>query len=228
MFHVEFSFLMLFTNADIFGKIVIAILLLLSIVSWAIIIYKFFLLRRVRNSSRLFVQNFKKSDSLFTLADSLSNKTSEPTEKMFISAVHEWKVSLKGGEGLVRDSLKERIEKVLEIALQEESDRLEKHLPFLATVSATAPFIGLFGTVWGIMNAFQSIAASKQTNLAVVAPGISEALFATALGLIAAIPAAYFYNHFTNQLNNYISSLERFSAQFMIIISRYFDKKLNK
>ncbi len=227
MEQTDLSLLTLVVNTDIFGKLVILLLILLSIISWAVIIQKAFLFRKIQKSSHRFITSFRQSDSLFQLADSLETTTLEPTEKMFLAAIREWRISTHN-QTVRRASLDHRINKVLDITLAEESHFLERYLSFLATVSSTAPFIGLFGTVWGIMNAFQSIAASKQTNLAVVAPGISEALFATALGLIAAIPAAYFYNHFTTKLNDYTGTLERFGEQFMVILSRHFDKTLKE
>lgn len=226
MVHEELSLLNLLLSADWFGKSVIAILLGLSIASWAIIIYKIQLFLRIQRSSEAFIQKFKQSNSLFQLAAETEMHTNESAEKMFLAAIREWRISTTNNKVVRRDSLDERINKVLHITLDEEHQALEKHLPFLATVSSTAPFIGLFGTVWGIMSSFQAIAATKQTNLAVVAPGISEALFATALGLMAAIPAAYFYNYLNTRLGIYVGTLERFSEQFMVILSRHFDKTL--
>ncbi|MCH9845103.1 MAG: protein TolQ [Alphaproteobacteria bacterium] len=221
----ELSLWSLLLNTDWLGKLVIGLLLVFSVFSWSIIFYKIKLLYSVQHSSEKFIEKFRQSNSLFQLAADIDPQTKEPTERMFLAAIREWRLST-AGKTLRRNSLDERITKVLQITLDEENQTLQKSLPFLATVSSTAPFIGLFGTVWGIMTAFQAIANTKQTSLAVVAPGISEALFATALGLVAAIPAAYFYNHLNARLGNYIGMLERFGEQFMVILSRHFDKTL--
>ncbi len=221
----ELSLWSLLISTDWLGKLVIGLLLIFSVFSWSIIFYKMQLLYSVQRSSEKFIEKFRQSNSLFQLAADIDPQTKEPTERMFLAAIREWRLST-AGKTLRRNSLDERITKVLQITLDEENQTLQKSLPFLATVSSTAPFIGLFGTVWGIMTAFQAIANTKQTSLAVVAPGISEALFATALGLVAAIPAAYFYNHLNSRLGNYIGMLERFGEQFMVILSRHFDKTL--
>ncbi len=221
----ELSLWYLLLNADWIGKSTIILLLILSVTSWGIIIYKIKMFHQLNISSEIFINKFRQSNSLFQLASETNLQTAEPSERMFLAAIREWRLSTTN-QTVRRASLDERINKVLQITLDEESQYLEKHLSFLATVSSTAPFIGLFGTVWGIMSSFQAIAVTKQTNLAVVAPGISEALFATALGLVTAIPAAYFYNYLNTRLGNYMGILERFSEQFMVILSRHFDKTL--
>ena len=190
---VDFSLLALFLSASWVVKIVMLGLLAASIWSWAIIVDKSILFTRAGREMNRFERVFWSGQSLEELYQSMADRPSVGLGAIFVAAMKEWKRSHEQGASSYL-GVQARLEKVLDVAIARESDVLEKGLPFLATVSSAAPFVGLFGTVWGIMTSFQSIAASKSTNLAVVAPGISEALFATALGLLAAIPAVIAYN----------------------------------
>jgi biopolymer transport protein TolQ len=212
----------LFLEADIIVKAVIVILLLASFWSWAVIFEKVLRMRRLRGLADDFEDSFW-GGSLDDLYDEIDNQPPDPMSAIFVSAMREWRrstVNLGAKAELLRTGLKERIERVMDITLGREMERLEKQMIFLASVGSSAPFIGLFGTVWGIMNAFTSIAASKNTTLAVVAPGIAEALFATALGLVAAIPAVIGFNKLSTDLGRYSARLEAFAGEFTAILSR--------
>ena len=218
----------LFLEADIVVQIVMVLLLLASFWCWAIIFEKVLRLRRLRERAAQFEEAFWSGGSLDDLYDRLDNRPPDPMASIFVSAMREWRRSASRGiaqTAEVKASLQVRIERVMEIAMGREMDRLERHMTFLASVGSAAPFIGLFGTVWGIMNAFTSIAAAKNTSLAVVAPGIAEALFATALGLVAAIPAVIGYNKLSNDLGRYAGRLEAFAGEFGAILSRKLDEK---
>ncbi len=218
----DFSMLSLFLRADLIVKSVIIMLLLASLWCWAIIIEKVFGIRRLNKRSSDFEQAFWSGQSLDELYDRISSHPRDPMSSVFVAAMREWRRSPGGrSEGAtVGVGLAERIDRVMQITLTREMDRAERYMTFLATTGSTAPFIGLFGTVWGIMNSFQSIALSKNTSLAVVAPGIAEALFATALGLLAAIPAVIAYNKLSRDLDRYTGRLESFSGEFSAILSR--------
>ena len=221
----DFSFLSLFLQAHIVVKIVIIGLMMASIWCWAIIFDKVLLYARTRRQITQFEKVFWSGQSLEELYRSVSNRPSSGAVALFVAAMREWKRSHEGGKPALH-SLQSRIEKVLDVTIARESDRLERRLLFLATVGSSAPFIGLFGTVWGIMTSFQAIAASKDTNLAVVAPGIAEALFATALGLLAAIPAVIAYNKFIHEVGRLTLRLEGFADEFAAILSRQIDERL--
>jgi len=217
----------LFLRADLIVKAVIMVLLGASFWSWAIIFEKSLRLRRLNVRSDRFEDTFWSGGAVDDLYERLGDPPSDPMAAIFSSAMREWRRS--GGSGKrpvegARGSLQQRIERVMTVTLGREMDRLERYMPFLASVGSTAPFIGLFGTVWGIMNSFQAIALQKSTNLAVVAPGIAEALFATALGLVAAIPAVVAYNKLSNDLGRYAMRLEGFSGEFIAILSRQMDE----
>jgi biopolymer transport protein TolQ len=218
----------LFLEADIVVPIVMVLLLFASFWCWAIIFEKVFRLRRLKERAVQFEEAFWSGGSLDDLYDRIDNRPPDPMASIFVSAMREWRRSAARGiaqTAEVKAGLQMRIERVMEIALGREMDRLERHMTFLASVGSAAPFIGLFGTVWGIMNAFTSIAAAKNTSLAVVAPGIAEALFATALGLVAAIPAVIGYNKLSNDLGRYAGRLEAFAGEFGAILSRKLDEK---
>jgi len=224
----ELSVIGLFMQADTIVKIVMILLLLASFWTWAIIFDKALRLRRLRNQARQFEEAFWSGGSLEALFDRLETKTPDPMSALFVAAMREWRRS--AAKGLVqtehmRASLQERIERVMDITLGREMDFLERHMIFLASVGSSAPFVGLFGTVWGIMNSFASIAASKNTTLAVVAPGIAEALFATALGLVAAIPAVLAYNKLSGDIGRYGHRLESFAGEFNAILSRQLEER---
>jgi biopolymer transport protein TolQ len=224
----DMSIVGLFLQADIVVKVVMLILLLASFWSWAIIFDKLMRLRRLKREASSFEESFWSGGSLDDLYDRVGNRPADPMSAIFASAMREWRRSAaKGlvGSNTLRMSLQERIERVMGVTLGREMERLERFMAYLATVGSTAPFVGLFGTVWGIMNSFESIAASKNTSLAVVAPGIAEALFATALGLVAAIPAVVAYNKLSTDFGRYAGRLEAFASEFGAILSRQLDEK---
>jgi len=224
----DLSILGLFLSADIIVKVVMLILLCASFWSWAVIFDKLMRLRRLRHDASQFEESFWSGGSLDDLYDRIGSRPADPMSAIFASAMREWRRSAaKGltGAANLRASLQDRIERVMAVTLGREMDRLERFMAYLATVGSTAPFVGLFGTVWGIMNSFQSIAAAKNTSLAVVAPGIAEALFATALGLVAAIPAVVAYNKLSTDFGRYAGRLEAFASEFGAILSRQLDEK---
>lgn len=220
---VDLTFLGLFLNADLIGKTVIVLLILASFWSWAIIIEKLLRLRRLQARADDFEDMFWSGGSLDDLYDRVGEQPACPMTAMFAAAMREWRRSAARGlasANQVRAGLQSRIERVMGVTFGREMDRLERYMSFLASVGSTAPFIGLFGTVWGIMNAFRSIAASRDTSLAVVAPGIAEALFATALGLFAAIPATIFYNKLAGDIERFAVRLETLADEAMVRLSR--------
>ena len=210
--NTDFSILKLFIRADIIVKSVIIILIASSIYSWAIIFDKYKLFKNINKSSEEFEEKFWKSKSAETFYNNLPANVSDPMAKIFKSCMQTVVKSRS------RSSLTDKLPAILETTIDKEMVKIEKNYTFLATVGSTAPFIGLFGTVWGIMNSFQSIAISRNTSLAIVAPGIAEALFATALGLLAAIPAVVAYNKFNSDSKKYLQKLENFSKRFISII----------
>ena len=210
----DFSIIQLFLRADFVVKSVIIILIAASIYSWALIFEKQRLFKKIEKSTNNFEEKFWKSKSAENFYNNLSNKDQDPLTNIFQSAMVEL-IKTKSKSSSVQTA---RVSRVLEISVDNEINLIEKHFTFLATVGSTAPFIGLFGTVWGIMNSFQSIAISRNTSLAIVAPGIAEALFATALGLLAAVPAVVAYNKFTSDSRKYSGRIENFSKRFISII----------
>ncbi len=216
------AFLELFLSAHIVVKIVMVGLLLASVWSWAIIVEKLISFRKARSEADKFEQLFWSGQSLEELYTGLSRGRTIAMAALFVAAMREWKRSVEGNIRAL-GGIQMRVEKVMDVTISREMERLERRLLFLATVGSTAPFVGLFGTVWGIMTSFQSIAASKNTSLAVVAPGIAEALFATAIGLVAAIPAVVFYNKFSADSARLGQRLEAFADEFSAIVSRQID-----
>jgi len=210
----DFSIIQLFLRADFVVKSVIIILIAASIYSWALIFEKQRLFKKIEKSTHNFEEKFWKSKSAENFYNNLSNKEKDPLTNIFQSAMVEL-IKTKSKSSSIQTA---RVTRILEISGDREVNLVEKHFTFLATVGSTAPFIGLFGTVWGIMNSFQSIAISRNTSLAIVAPGIAEALFATALGLLAAVPAVIAYNKFTSDSRNYSGRIENFSKRFISII----------
>jgi biopolymer transport protein TolQ len=198
--------------------------LVCSVWVWAIAIDKTVLYTRSRRAMDRFEQAFWSGQSLDELYRALSSRPAHSMAALFVAAMREWKRSFEGNARTI-GGLQMRIEKVMEVTIAREVERLERRLLVLATVGSAGPFVGLFGTVWGIMTSFQSIAASKNTSLAVVAPGIAEALFATALGLVAAIPATIFYNKFASEVNKQAQRLEGFADEFSAILSRQIDER---
>jgi biopolymer transport protein TolQ len=218
------SIFTLFLQAHWVVKSVMIGLLICSIWVWAIAIDKLFLYTRTRRAMDRFEQAFWSGQSLEELYRSMASRPSHSMAALFVAAMREWKRSFEGSARSFA-GLQMRIEKVMDVTIAREIERLERRLLVLATVGSAGPFIGLFGTVWGIMTSFQSIAASKNTSLAVVAPGIAEALFATAIGLVAAIPATIFYNKFTSEVNKQAQRLEGFADEFAAILSRQIDER---
>ena len=210
--NTDFSIITLFIRADIIVKSVIVILIASSIYSWAIIFEKIKLFKKINQSTEEFERKFWKSKSAESFYQSLSTNEDDPMAIVFRKSME---VMLKSKRS---SNINEKMSRMLEINSEQQMEKIEKKYTFLATVGSTAPFIGLFGTVWGIMNSFQSIAISRNTSLAIVAPGIAEALFATALGLLAAIPAVVAYNKFTSDSKKYSQKLENFSKRFLSII----------
>ena len=210
----DFSLIQLFLRADFIVKSVIIILIAASVYSWALIFEKYKLFKKIDKSTTSFEEKFWKSRSAESFYNTLTNKNKDPIATIFQSAMVEL-IKTKSKSTSVQSA---RVSRVLEISADKEIKLIERHFTFLATVGSTAPFIGLFGTVWGIMNSFQSIAISRNTSLAIVAPGIAEALFATALGLLAAVPAVIAYNKFNSDSKRYSGRIENFSKRFLSII----------
>jgi biopolymer transport protein TolQ len=217
----------LFERADIVVKCVLLLLLAASFWVWVRIIDKWLTFSSLRRKANRFEQNFWSGRPLDDLYQHYSTRADHPIAALFVAGLREWKRAFENGTP--KDSaipgVKERVEKAMTVSIQRETDKLERGLGYLATVGSTAPFVGLFGTVWGIMNSFQSIAERQDTTLSVVAPGIAEALFATALGLLAAIPAVIAYNRFVNELGRYTNRLENFADEFSAYLSRQLDER---
>ncbi|HEY5339269.1 MAG TPA: protein TolQ [Rhizomicrobium sp.] len=221
------SIVSLFLHADPIVKGVFVLLLLASLWSWTIIINKLIAISTLRRKADKFEKIFWSGLSLDELYVQFAKAADHPMAAVFVSALREWRRAFEAGapREYLLPGIKERIDKAMTVTILRETDGVEKRLGFLATVGATAPFVGLFGTVWGIMNSFSAIAARHDTTLAVVAPGIAEALFATAMGLLAAIPAVIFYNKFINDVSRYANRLDGFADEFSAILSRQLDEK---
>ena len=224
----DLSMWALFLRADIIVKFVMMALMGASFWCWAIIFDKLIKVRQLSTKAEQFEEAFWSGGSLEELYDRIGSRPLDPMSSIFVAAMREWRRSAAKGladRDSTRASLPQRIDRVMSVTLGREMELLERRLGFLASVGSTSPFIGLFGTVWGIMNSFQSIAATKNTSLAVVAPGIAEALFATALGLVAAIPAVIAYNKISSDLDRYSKRLENFAGEFGAILSRQLEEK---
>ena len=227
---IDFSLFSLFLRADLIVKSVIVILIFASLYSWTIIVSKLIRMQRLKKLDKEFDEFFWSGNSFDDLYETFNYNKSDPKSKIFCSAIDEWKKSKSNTDFTLLqsqelNSLKERMIRSMQVTFNKESEVIEKNLTFLATAGSTAPFIGLFGTVWGIMNSFKSIAIAQNTNLSVVAPGIAEALFATALGLFVAIPAVVAYNKITSDLSKYFISLEIFMDEFTTIFFRQLENK---
>jgi biopolymer transport protein TolQ len=220
----DLSIFTLFWQAHWIVKSVMIGLMACSVWVWAIAIDKIILYARTTRAMDGFEQTFWSGQSLEELYRMVSARPNHSMAALFVAAMREWKRSFEGAPRSFA-GLQMRIEKVMDVTIMREIERLERRLLVLATVGSAGPFIGLFGTVWGIMTSFQSIAASKNTSLAVVAPGIAEALFATAIGLVAAIPATIFYNKFSSEVNKQAQRLEGFADEFAAILSRQIDER---
>ena len=217
----DLSLLSLFLQADIVVKIVIALLLVASVMVWAIVFEKSVTLRRARRAADAFEDRFWSGGSLDDLYEQEGTKPQHPMAAVFGAAMTEWRRSLRvAGADFSRGGVRDRVERAMAVTVSREMERLERWMTFLASVGSTATFVGLFGTVWGIMHSFSAIAAMHNTSLAVVAPGIAEALFATAIGLVAAIPAVVAYNKISTDLARLASKLEAFGTEFGAILSR--------
>ncbi len=219
--HGDLSIWALFLQADIIVKTVMIMLLLASVWVWAIVFEKTITLRRANKQANAFEDKFWSGGSLDELYEREGTSPTHSMAAVFGAAMGEWQRSAHNiGKDGARSGVKERIERAMNVTIQREMERLERWMVFLASVGSVAPFVGLFGTVWGIMNSFSAIAAMQNTNLAVVAPGIAEALFATAIGLVAAIPAVLAYNKISTDLARYAARLEGFATEFGAILSR--------
>jgi len=221
---LDFSLFALFMAADWVIKAVMIGLVVASVWSWAIVVDKWLGFTRSKREMNRFERVFWSGQSLEELYQTLSDRPTKGLSAVFVAAMKEWKRSHEQNAAS-HIGVQVRIDKVLDVAIARETEYLEKQLGFLATVGSASPFVGLFGTVWGIMNSFQSIALAESTNLAVVAPGIAEALFATALGLLAAIPAVIAYNKFSADANKMVGRLEGFADEFSTILSRQLDSR---
>ena len=216
----------LFWQADLIVKTVMLMLVVASVWCWGIIIEKLMRIRRLNAQADAFEESFWSGGSLDALYDRIGKTPADPMAATFAAGMREWRMaSDRGLAGGLKGSLQQRVERVMSVTIGREMARAERYMTFLASVGSTAPFIGLFGTVWGIMNSFTSIAGSGNTSLAVVAPGIAEALFATAMGLLAAIPAVVSYNKFSTDLGRYADRLETFSGEFSAILSRHLEER---
>jgi len=217
----------LFVRADIVVKSVLILLILASFWSWVLIVDKGIAFASLKRKAKRFEKSFWSGRSLEELYAQHNQRADQPFTAVFVAALREWKRSFEGGTPREAQlaNVKDRVEKAMNISIQREVEKIERGLGYLATVGSTAPFVGLFGTVWGIMTAFTAIAARNDTTLAVVAPGIADALFATALGLVAAIPAVIAYNRFVNELGRYTGRLESFADEFSTFLSRQLDER---
>lgn len=225
--NLEVGIWSLILQADLVVRIVMLLLLFLSVVSWSIIFEKLSKLRKLNKQANKFEKTFWSGLNIETIQDNIGASPSHPMEAVFITGMKELNISnsVKLKNTASNQILEKRIEKVMVSTFNKELDNLEKSVNFLATTGSAAPFIGLFGTVWGIMNSFQSIATAKNTSIAIVAPGIAEALLATAMGLLAAIPAVIAYNKISSDINRYSTRLEIFLSDFNTILSRQISKK---
>jgi biopolymer transport protein TolQ len=222
----DLSLITLFLQADIVVKLVMLLLLLASIWVWAIVFEKITTLRRVNRLSAGFEDRFWSGGSLEDLYDQEGTRPTHPMAAVFGAAMGEWRRSSRvAGADMARGSVSDRIDRAMKVTVTREMERLERWMVFLASVGSIGPFIGLFGTVWGIMHSFSAIAAMHNTNLSVVAPGIAEALFATAIGLVAAIPAVLAYNQISTALGRFASRLEGFGVEFGAILSRQSEER---
>ena len=225
----NFSVVSMFMRADYVVKAVMILLLAASLWSWTIIFNKLVALSGLKRKARRFEKLFWSGQSLDELYQQFAARNDHPLAAMFIAGLREWRRAFESTGGVRESSLpgvKERIEKAMSVTILRETDGIEKQLGILATIGSVSPFVGLFGTVWGIMNSFSAIAARHDTTLAVVAPGIAEALFATAMGLLAAIPAVIFYNRFVAEIGRYVNSLDAFADEYSAILSRQLDEKV--
>lgn len=223
---VDFSFLGMFAQADLVVQSVMVLLVLASVWGWSIIFSTWSRVKDARSKADAFEEKFWSGNSLDDLYSELKGNSDHPLASVFVAAMREWQRSLVGRTGtLDKVTVQDRITKVMHVTTTREMQRIEGQVGFLATIGSAAPFVGLFGTVWGIMSSFQAIAAASDTSLATVAPGIAEALLATALGLVAAIPAVIAYNKLSTDLGRYAGRVEGFADEFAAILSRQLDER---
>jgi biopolymer transport protein TolQ len=218
----------LFIQADLIVKTIMLILVAASVWSWAIIFDKWMTFKSLDIKANKFENSFWSGEALEKLYKRIQAKATDPMARTFCAGMNEWKLTVEGNAALDGDlqaGLQQRIDRAMATSINREVNMLERYMTFLGTVGSTAPFIGLFGTVWGIMNSFSAIAGAQNTSLAVVAPGIAEALFATALGLVAAIPAVVAYNKFSTDLSRYADRLDAFSSEFGAILGRHLEQQ---
>lgn len=223
----DMSPLGLFLQADFVVQSVMIMLIIASIWCWTVVFEKVWRLKKLRTKADEFEEDFWNESSLDGLYDRVASNPTDPMAAVFTAGMKEWRSSTTGirGAHVPATGLKERVERVMQVTIGREMAEVERDMVFLATLGSAAPFIGLFGTVWGIMNSFTAIAGSQSTSLAVVAPGIAEALFATAIGLVAAIPSVIFYNKFSGDIGRYGQRLQDFADQFATILSRRLDER---
>ncbi len=222
----DFSLWGMFSQADIVVQFVMVILVVASIWSWAIFWDKFRRMRAIKKGADEFEETFWSGNSLDDILHQVGRQPENPLATVFVAAMKEWQRSMSGGTAVIdKLNIQDRLHKVMRVSVNREMAQLERHTSYLASVGSVSPFIGLFGTVWGIMNSFQAIAVTSNTSLAVVAPGIAEALLATALGLMAAIPAVIFYNRLINEMNRFLGRLEGFADEFSAFLSRQLDER---
>lgn len=224
----DMSAFALFMQADIIVKTVMLGLIAASVWSWAVILQKRAVLGTLNRRANRFEDSFWSGEALDQIYARVQKSKKDPMLTTFIAGMDEWKAGISGGvpsKESMQASLRQRVERAMSVSINREMNQMEKGMTFLASIASSAPFIGLFGTVWGIMNSFTAIASTNNTSLAVVAPGIAEALFATAIGLVAAIPAAIAYNVLSARLNNYADRLEAFTDEFSAILSRHLDSQ---
>ena len=219
----DFSVWAMFFRATITVKITMAVLVVASFWSWAIIVEKLIAFRRLRGASGRFEDTFWSGQPLDDLFERIGDRPRAPIERVFVAGMTEWRRSFT--EGTLIPGTQSRVDRAMSVAIAREAETVNKHLPFLASVGSVAPFVGLFGTVWGIKHAFESIATQQNTNLAVVAPGIAEALLATALGLLAAIPAVLAYNRLSGEAGSLTGALDNFADEFSTILARQIDRR---
>jgi biopolymer transport protein TolQ len=224
---VSFNLVNLVSEADIVVKFILFLLFAGSFLSWAIIIDKFIKFKVIETKASIFEKDFWSGEELTDLYEKAQSKNTHPMSNVFINAVNEWQLqnTLDLNDDYAKERLKERVYQSMMVSKSKSINAIDNNVSFLATIASSAPFIGLFGTVWGIMNSFAAIAGTQNTSLAIVAPGISEALFATAAGLFVAIPALIFYNIFVNKIAAYNSRVEDFSIEMLNLLSRELDKK---
>lgn len=225
----DLSMIGLFLQADLIVKTVMLILAASSVWSWAIIIDKWFTFKTLASRANKFETAFWSGEALEKLYKRVRDKPGDPMARTFCAGMNEWKLSVENASNALGDDLRaglqQRIDRAMAVSISREMNIIERYMAFLATVGSTAPFVGLFGTVWGIMNSFSAIAGSQNTSIAIVAPGIAEALFATAIGLVAAIPAVVAYNKFSTDLGRYQDRLDGFATEFAAILGRHFEQQ---